>query len=459
MLSYSIIGLGKLGTSIAAAIASRGYHVVGVDVNPETVDALNEGKTIIRETGIKELIATNRDRLHATSSHREAILKTDLTFVIVPTPTDESGGFSLEYAGLAFGEIGEALREKNSYHLVGLTSTVLPGSTQYGLLPILEQRSGKKCGPDFGLCYSPTFVALGSVIRDFLRPDFTLIGEFDERSGEILQGAYADIMPCNPECRRMTLENAELTKISINTYVTMKITFANVLADICERIPGGDVDIVTAAIGLDTRVGSKYLTGAVSYGGPCFPRDNQAFGYMAKTLGGHAELSKSTDSINRVLGASVMDRIRDTITPGTTVAVLGLAYKPFSDVIEASQGILLAKSLSRHGVRVVAHDPLATQPATNELRDHAIVLKSLDDCLNQASVFIVVTADPAYATLEAKDFTSAGRPVTVIDCWRILSKKLVDKPGIMYVPIGRSSHDAVNKTRLAALWSSVFSHP
>src|SRR5207237_3507019 len=137
----------------------------------------------------------------------------------------------------AFESIGAALRDKDAYHLVVLTSTVLPGTTRQALLPVLERASGKRAGRDFGLCYSPEFIALGSVIRDFLNPDFTLIGEIDARSGSVLEQAYASIMRNHPPCKRMSLENAELAKISVNTFVTMKISFANMLADLCERIP------------------------------------------------------------------------------------------------------------------------------------------------------------------------------------------------------------------------------
>ena len=438
MYRYSIIGLGKLGASIAAAIASRGHHVVGVDSSNEIVDLINAGLAPVHETGLGELIAANRDRLRATTSHREGILETDITFVIVPTPSNELGGFSLDYVAASFAEIGAALEQKNAYHLVGLTSTVLPGSTRHDLLPILEQKSRKVCGPDFGLCYSPTLIALGSAIRDFLFPDFTLVGEFDQRSGSMLEAAYAEILPQHTECRRMTLENAELAKISLNTYVTMKITFANILADLCERMPGGDVDVVTGAIGLDTRIGRKYLTGALGYGGPCFPRDNLAFDYMARSLGTRAELAETIDRINRLLPETLLARLGVAITPGTTVAVLGLGYKPSSYVIEESQALLLAKALSRCGAHVVAHDPLVEKITGKKLGAEGIALKSLNDCLQQASTVVVATPDPVYAALGPEDFAVANGPVTVVDCWRILSDKLVNQPNINYLPIGRS---------------------
>src|SRR4051812_29423924 len=163
---FSIVGLGKLGASMAAAIASKGHDVVGVDITHRAVDAVNAGHAPVQETGLDELIAANRTRLRATMSHEEAIGESELTFVIVPTPSDDRGAFSLQYVAFAFREIGKALAKKDHAHTIVLTSTVLPGATRYGLLPILEQHSRKKGGADFGLCYSPEFIALGSVIRD-----------------------------------------------------------------------------------------------------------------------------------------------------------------------------------------------------------------------------------------------------------------------------------------------------
>ncbi|MCS7220810.1 MAG: nucleotide sugar dehydrogenase [Anaerolineae bacterium] len=452
-VTFSVVGLGKLGASMAAAIASRGFNVIGVDVNHRTVELVNAGRAPVQETNLEETIAANRKRLRATCSHREAILNSDVTFVVVPTPSDDRGAFSLQYAAWAFREIGRALKEKNSYHNVVLTSTVLPGSTRYGLLPILERASEKVCGRDFGLCYSPEFIALGSVIHDFLNPDFVLIGEFDEHCGSQLEACYAQIMENNPPCQRMSIENAELTKIAVNTFVTTKITFANVLADLCERIPGGDIDVVTNALGLDRRIGHKYLKGALGYGGPCFPRDNVALGFIARALGTCVELAEVTDRTNRTLPEKIVERIRPLIHRGATVAILGLAYKPLSHVVEESQGIYLAKALSKVGARVVAYDPLAGEAARAELRDQAVVLDSLKDCLAQADVVLITTPDPIFQTLTAADFNRNNSNVIVVDCWRILSRKLAGHPHIRYIPIGCSVDDEANAMRLAKLWN------
>lgn len=437
---------------MAAAIASRGLDAIGIDINRHAVDLLQDGHAPVQETGLEETVAANRERLRATLSYREAILNSDVSFVIVPTPSDERGAFSLQYARYAFHEVGRALAEKDAYHLVVLTSTVLPGATRYGLLPVLEEASGKRCGPDFGLCYSPEFIALGSVIQNFLNPDFTLIGEFDERSGSLLEESYARIMANGAPSQRMSIENAELTKIAVNTFVTTKITFANMLAGLCERIPGGDVDVVTGALGMDSRIGRKYLTGALGYGGPCFPRDNAALSFMARALGTRAELAEATDHFNRELADGVAERLRTELPAGATVAVLGLAYKPASHVVEESQGLAIAKALGKAGMRVIAFDPLASQGARAELGAQAVVLDSVEACLWQADAVLITTPDPTFKALKASDFAREGPPVTVVDFWRLLSGELEGSKHVRYLPAGRDSDGVTNAARLEKLW-------
>jgi UDPglucose 6-dehydrogenase len=448
----SIVGLGKLGASMAAAIASRGHEVIGVDVNHRAVDALNSGRAPVQETGLQQLIDENRARLRATMSQTEAMRDSDLTFVIVPTPSDDRGAFSLQYASYAFREIGKALALKHDRHTVVLTSTVLPGATRHGLLPILEQHSGKKAGLDFGLCYSPEFIALGSVIRDFLNPDFLLIGEFDPASGQHLESCYRDIMKPAVPVRRMTLENAELAKISLNAFVTTKITFANMLADVCSRIPGGDVDVVADAIGLDSRIGRKYLTGGLGFGGPCFPRDNVALSFIADAVGARADLPATTDRVNRGNIERIVHDLGRILTRDRTVAVLGLAYKPFSHVIEESQAMQLVKALLNRGVRVVAYDALAGPAADLELQGRAVILDSARDCLRQADVALIATPDPEFSALTREDFLSNGRSITVVDFWRTQIDRLTGVQQIEYIAYGRGSVAASASSVLHDLW-------
>lgn len=456
--SFSIVGLGKLGASMAAAIASKGHSVVGVDVNHRSVDAINEGRAPVQETDLQALIEQNRDRLRATMSHEEAISESELTFVIVPTPSDDRGAFSLQYAAFAFREIGRALAKKRGRHTIVLTSTVLPGAMRHGLLPILEQHSGRRGGADFGLCYSPEFIALGSVIRDFLNPDFLLIGELDAASGEHLASCYSDIMGAHVPARRMTLENAELAKISVNAFVTTKITFANMLAEMCAAMPGGDVDVVSDAIGLDSRIGRKYLTGGLGFGGPCFPRDNIAMGFMARTLGARPDLPLATDALNRSLAGRLLQQIRPRVPREVTVAVLGLAYKPYSHVIEESQAMMIAKAFLEHGARVLAYDPLAGQAANIELGGRALIMDNARDCLRDADVVLIATPDPEFMALKAADFTRNGRRMLVVDFWRILAGELAHADGVEYLPYGRGPSHGLEGDALQALWGETPKH-
>jgi UDPglucose 6-dehydrogenase len=448
----SVIGLGKLGASMAAAFAERGLNVIGVDVNQQTIDLVNNGMAPVQETDLGETIAANKERIRATASHEDAVLNSDISFVIVPTPSDERGAFSLQYAEWAFEEIGKALAKKSSYHNVVLTSTVLPGATRQALLPILERESGKKAGKDFGLCYSPEFIALGSIIRDFLNPDFTLLGEFDEKCGADLEAVYKKVMGPETPCARMSLENAELTKISVNTFVTTKITFANMLAEMCEKLPGGNVDVVTNALGLDNRIGRKYLTGAIGYGGPCFPRDNVALSFMARELGVEARLAETTDSMNRSIAQNVAAKILPMVRKGATVAVLGLSYKPYSHVTEESQGVYIAQHLSKQGIRILAYDPMSKDMPLEELRSSIIVLDSLEECLRQAEAVLITTPDPVFKALDLDNFKNEWAQVLVVDFWRILRDKLENRPGINYIGVGTSENDVANTARLKALW-------
>lgn len=432
---------------MAAALASRGNRVIGVDVSEETVARVAAGTPPVTEPGLAELLAANRERITATTDAAAAVAESDVTFVVVPTPSEPSGSFSIEHARDAMAAVGRGLRERSGYALVVMTSTVLPGATRHGLIPVLEEHSGKRAGRDFGVCYSPEFIALGTVIRDFLNPDFTLVGELDERSGATLEAAYAEIMENRPPCRRMSLENAELTKVALNTYVTTKITFANMLADLCERLPGGDVDVVADALGLDRRIGRRYLTGATAYGGPCFPRDNHALAYMARALGTSAELAETTDRLNR----REVDRLLRRIGPvaGRSAAVLGLAYKPETPVTEESAGVALARALVAAGAQVRAFDPVAAEAARADLPHDVEITRSVAACVVGADLVLITTPAPEFRTLTAAELP---RGAAVYDFWRVLPH-LAGADRVRYEPVGRGAADLENTERLIRLWS------
>jgi len=419
-VKLSVIGLGKLGSPLAAVFASKGFDVVGVDVNTAFVDAINSGRAPVDEPRLQELIDLSQGRLTATLDAVDAVARTDITFIIVPTPSDASGKFSNEYAIRAMTGIGEGIRRKSGYHLVVMTSTVMPGSTGGVLREALERHAGRTVGPTLGLCYNPEFIALGSVVRDMLLPDMILIGESDRFAGDMLEGIYKTSCENQPAFRRMNFVNAELTKISVNTFVTTKISYANMLADMCDRLPGADVDVVTQAVGADSRVGTKYLRGAIGYGGPCFPRDNVAFAALARSIGANADIAEATDRVNRYQVDRVLSAVRARLDGAATIGILGLSYKPDTAVVEESQGVALAARLLDTGCSVVAYDPKALPAANARLGGRLTPAASAEECVRSADLVVVMTPWPEFATLNAAAFVGPDRRKTVIDCWRVL---------------------------------------
>lgn len=434
-MKVSVFGLGKLGLPLAATIASKVNQVLGVDVNKQVVEEVNRGTTKLKEPGVVDLIKRFKRNIQATLDTKNAILNSSITFIITPTPSLANGQFSLKYVLKVIKEIANVLKIKTSYHLVVLVSTVMPSSTDK-IKKILEDKSGKVCGRDFGLCYNPEFIALGSVIYNLLNPDFVLIGESDGKAGDILQSFYKKYCDNKPKIARMNFVNAEVTKISLNTYITTKISYANMLSEICEQLHGGNVDVVTSALGLDSRIGGKYLKGGPSYGGPCFPRDNIAFISLAKGLKVSSDIAQATHRINLKQIKNLTQKVLKYCNPGKTVAILGLSYKPFTDVVDESAGLLLAESLKDKGVILNLHDPLALQNAEKLLGNSAKYFKNLKGCIETSDILVVTTNWPEYSNIKKSWFRNS--PKIVIDPWRMIDPMTLHKR-ITYVPLGQNS--------------------
>ena len=434
-----MIGLGKLGSPLAAVLASKGHEVVGVDLNPEYVSSINAGQAPVREPGLQQLIDANSARLRATRDIAAATAASEVSFIIVPTPSGSDGTFSNKHVLAAVVAIGCALRHSSSYHLVVITSTVMPGATGGALRDALERNAGREVGDGLGLCYSPEFIALGSVIADLLRPDFVLIGESDRRAGDMLQAIYEGVCEDRPTVCRMNFVNAELTKLAVNTFVTTKVSYANMIGDICDRLPDADVDVVAAAIGQDGRIGPKYLKAAMGYGGPCFPRDNIAFAVLARSLGARADIAEATDRMNRYQLDRMIERVQGRLSAGT-VGILGLAYKPNTAVIDESPSVALVHLLADKGYRVVGHDPLALGPAAAVLGSKMIPAETAAECAKQADLLVIATPWPAYRDLSAEDLSRPAGRLPVIDCWRILQPEMYgDVAEIIYLGFGAES--------------------
>ena len=432
MANIAVVGLGKLGYPLAAFWMSRGHQVFGVDTHPDILAAIQNIKNW--EPGVEELenfSVLNDGKLTLTDAVT-AVSQSEFTFIVVPTPTETlTGRFSMEYVLKAAEDIGKGLARCQRFHVVVLVSTVMPGDTEALLIPALEKHSGKKCGQDFGVCYNPEFVALGEVVKGMTKPDFTLIGASDAKAGvrlmEMMHYAGSD----HPK-HITNIIDAEIAKLSLNCYVTMKISFANQLAEICEATPGANSDVIASAIGCDTRIGHRYLKAGMGFGGPCFPRDNRAFQVFAQQHGQQAILSKAVEVINDRqtprIAALVAQKYRQHSLAGacqTYVAVLGLSYKPGTPILEESQSILLVDWLVQSGIPCRIHDPLVkAEDLSERLAKWNWVEKLveydgyLEQVVRGASVVVLMLPLRAYDTegLKPEWFGQTRKPF--VDCWR-----------------------------------------
>jgi UDPglucose 6-dehydrogenase len=431
-MRISVIGLGKLGAPWAAVLASKGFDVAGVDRISAHVSALQGGRAPVIEPGLQELLARKKGQIVATTDIRHAVAESEVTFVVVPTPSGSDGRFSSAHVISAVQEIGAALRGKDGYHLVVITSTVMPGSTGGPIRHALETSSGRFVGESLGLCYNPEFIALGSVIHDMLQPDFVLIGESDLRAGALLASIYDKVCDNCPQVQRMNLVNAEITKIAVNSFVTAKISFANMVSEICDRLPDADASTALKAIGCDTRIGAKYLAPALGYGGPCFPRDNAAFAIVARDIGAHADIAEATDAINKRQVARVVSLVRG-LMPHGTVGILGLSYKPNTAVIEESQAIAIALQLAAAGYRVVGYDPQANGAAKAVLDGKIEIAPDVVGCAQKADLVVVATPWPAFKDIPRAALERAYGRLTIVDCWRMLPPEFAEVADLLYI--------------------------
>ncbi|MES2226097.1 MAG: nucleotide sugar dehydrogenase [Patescibacteria group bacterium] len=391
----SVCGLGKLGACIAATFAAAGHDVVGLDIDPEKVAKINAGQAPVDEPRLQEFVTSGHAHLRATTDAAD-LVHSDVTFFITPSPSLPDGSFSNEYLEKAMRSVARALRASGKKdHLFVCSSTTTPGSCESVLIPAIEEELEGKCGVDFGFCYNPEFIALGNVVNGLLEPDMVLIGESHAKYGEALETLYRSYNRNQPTIARMSLVSAELTKISVNSFVTMKISFTNQLRMIADQFPGANIHTILEALGSDTRIGKKYLRAGLSYGGPCFPRDNRLLAYVARQKGVVAPLAEATDQVNTMSNEDLQKKVEGMVPKGKgAIAVLGLTYKPDTHITEEAAGLILAQSLQKDGYDVLVHD-FAANPRNNPAElEHLTYVEDLDELFERTDLALAVVCCP-----------------------------------------------------------------
>ncbi len=422
MQRISIIGTGYVGLSTAVCFATRGYHVISTTQKTENVRLINMQQAPFYEPGLEEALkrSVESKRLRAEVSRTKAVLETDISFITVATPSQPDGTIDLRYVIRASEDIGRALREKGTYHLVVVKSTVTPGTTRYVVKPALERMSHLVAGRDFGLCANPEFLRQGSAIQDTLHPDRVVIGAHDRRSGKALEEVFTTFYERSVPILTMGLESAEMVKYVSNAFLAAKVSYANEVANVCELVPGVDVSQVMGGVGLDKRINSQFLNAGAGFGGSCLPKDVKALCKFGETHGYQASLLRAVLAINddraRHIGQLVLSSLGKP--NGKKVALLGLSFKPDTDDVRDAPSLKIAKLLMEAGVHVCAFDPVVKVvklPGYDAL-EHA---HSIQACLAGAHCCVVVTEWEQFKALTPDDFITHMAQPAVIDARRI----------------------------------------
>ena len=387
-MKVAVIGLGKLGLPLAALLATSGNEVLGFDLSSSQRKLIRSGAFDFKEPRLNELLFSAKETLKIVDSIAQAIQDVELVFVIVPTPSMPSGEFTNEFVLNALNEIGTAIAGSHKKIVIDIVSTVMPNSCAGELSEALEMSSGRKIGEDLGLCYNPEFIALGSVIHDMEYPDMHLIGQSSIWAGELVEITLKTITRREVPTRRMSLTEAELVKIAVNNFVTMKISYANMLYQAALTLDDVNIDTVTNAIGLDSRIGTKYLRAAAPYGGPCFPRDTRALSSLYRELGLADSLSEATDVANKNHIAFIARYIREQSVKNAKIGICGISYKTGTQVIEESPGLAIGHLLAKEGHEIRFWDDEEAIPFDSE---KVFYPESSAESLVSAVDFVVIT--------------------------------------------------------------------
>jgi UDPglucose 6-dehydrogenase len=393
-MNLSVIGTGYVGLVTGACFAKLGHHVICVDIDQEKIRKINDGVSPIFEEGLDSLLLTYKDKIAATTDHSSALQKSDITFLCVGTPSLKNGNIDLTFIKESTKQIAAVLKNKNSYHLVVVKSTVLPGTTHGVVLPLLEQYSGKKVGSDIGLAMNPEFLKEGVAIKDFLEPDRIVIGSYDEKSKTTLRDLYKNFSCPLVET---SLSAAEMIKYASNAFLATKISFINEIGNLCKKL-GIDTYDVATGIGLDKRIDRSFLDSGIGWGGSCFPKDVDALIAWAKEIKEHARIIESIKAVNTDQPLRLVEILKKHIPKlkGKTIGVLGLAFKPDTDDIRGSSAIPIIKELLRNGAHIKAYDPQA-------MNNFKTLFPTIDYCAASSEV---LSADAILITTKWKEFTT-----------------------------------------------------
>ena len=427
--SVSILGTGFIGLCSAACFAEKDIKVLASTHNEKKAAMINDGIAPFYEADLQEMMddikAKKPELLQCLLDPIKAVLETDISMITQGTPMREDKSISLSYIESTAREIGEALKQKDRYHLVVVRSTVVPGTSRNLVGRIITEVSGKIPGKDFGLCMQPEFLAEGRSIEDTLKPDRIVIGEFDEKSGEMLQEFYeyfyGDHLK-NCPILRMNLESAELVKYGNNCLLSTKISYANEFANFAELVPNVDISQVMKGVGLDYRINPRFLGAGAGFGGSCFHKDVNAIKAWSKSKGYTSRLLEAVLAINDDQAIRIVDIAEELVgdLKNKRITLLGLAFKPGTDDMRQAASIRVVNELKKRGVtNIVGYDPKALKTAEAEMKDKIQYAGSIEQALEDSECALLITEWDDFKVLTPDDFKKHMRTPNLVDGRRL----------------------------------------
>ena len=442
----SILGTGFIGLCSAACFAEKDIMVLASTHNEKKAKMINEGNAPFYEAELQEMMddikANKPELLQCLTDPVKAILESDISMITQGTPMREDKSIDLGYIESTAREIGEALKQKDKYHLVVVRSTVVPGTSRNLVGKIITEVSGKEPGKDYGLCMQPEFLAEGRSIEDTLRPDRIVIGGFDEKSGEMLKEFYEYFYGDHLEncpILRMNLESAELVKYGNNCLLSTKISYANEFANFAELVPNVDISQVMKGVGLDYRINSRFLRAGAGFGGSCFHKDVNAIKAWSKSKGYTSRLLEAVLGINDDQAIHIVNIAEDLAgkLAGKRVTLLGLAFKPGTDDMREAASLRVVSELRKRGITdIIGYDPKANETAEIELGDKIKYANSIEEALKESECALLITEWDDFSALTPDDFKKHMKTPNIVDGRRLYDYDKFNK-SLPFRAIGR----------------------
>ena len=391
-MKISVFGLGYVGTVNAVCFAEKGHKVIGVDVKSWKVDNVNRGQSPIKEEELETKLyeVAKRGLLYATTDSEIAVLDSDLSFICVGTPLTKNDAIDLTSIIRVIENIGIALRNKDNYHLIAIRSTVLPGTTEKVIIPLLEKTSNREFGKDFGVCVNPEFLREGSIVEDFMHPELILIGELDKRSGDLLEIIYKDF---DARIVRVDIKTAEMTKYAFNAFHALKISFINEIGNICS-IHGIDAHTISKILCSDHKlnISPTYLKPGFAFGGSCLPKDLRALIHQSRKAGYTPHLLEGSIRVNETQKEKAVSLARANLggdVGNKKIAIIGAAFKENTDDVRGSPTVYLIENLVNSQAEIRVYDPRASGNLQRHFGNRIRYSRSIKEAFMDADLVVV----------------------------------------------------------------------